>query len=43
MNVWPFPPPGGPVPLTPKQLREYAKQQRQQQQRERDNTEPAPF
>lgn len=30
MNSWPFPPPGGPIPWTPKQIRDYAKQQRQQ-------------
>lgn len=33
---WPFPPPTGPVPWTPKQIREYERQQREQQ-------EPAPF
>lgn len=27
---WPFPPPGGPVPWTPKQIKEYERQQRQQ-------------
>lgn len=30
MNTWPFPPPGGPVPWTPAQEREYQRQQRQQ-------------
>lgn len=25
---WPFPPPSGPTPWTKKQIREYAKQQR---------------
>ena len=27
---WPFPPPTGPVPWTPKQIREYAEKKRQQ-------------
>lgn len=36
MNSWPFPPPGGPVPWTPKQVKDYEQQRRQQQ-------EPAPF
>ena len=27
---WPFPPPTGPIPWTPKQIREYAEKQRQQ-------------
>jgi hypothetical protein len=36
MNTWPFPPPGGPVPWTAKQQREYQRQQR-------DQTEEAPF
>jgi len=31
MNVWPFPPPGGPVPWTKKQIEEYARQQREKQ------------
>ena len=30
MNTWPFPPPGGPVPWTPEQIKEYERQQRQQ-------------
>lgn len=30
MNVWPFPPPGGPIPWTAKQEREYQQQQRSQ-------------
>ena len=34
--TWPFPPPGGPVPWTPKQIREYQRQQR-------DKAEEAPF
>lgn len=28
--VWPFPPATGPVPWTPKQIKEYNQQQRQQ-------------
>lgn len=28
--TWPFPPPTGPVPWTKKQIKEYARQQRQQ-------------
>lgn len=28
---WPFPPPGGPVPWTPKQKRDYERKQREQQ------------
>jgi len=31
MNTWPFPPAGGPIPWTPKQIRDYANQQRQKQ------------
>jgi hypothetical protein len=27
--VWPFPPPGGPVPWTKKQIEEYARAQRE--------------
>ena len=27
---WPFPPPGGPVPWTPDQIKEYERQQREQ-------------
>jgi len=30
MTVWPFPPPTGPVPLTPAQERAYQRQQRDQ-------------
>ena len=30
MTVWPFPPPGGPIPWTPAQQREYQRQQREQ-------------
>jgi hypothetical protein len=33
---WPFPPPGGPVPWTAKQVAEYARQQR-------DKLPPSPF
>jgi len=29
MTVWPFPPPGGPVPWTRRQIAEYARQQRE--------------
>lgn len=36
MNNWPFPPATGAVPWTAKQIKEYAKQQRQQ-------TEDAPL
>ncbi len=28
--MWPFPPPTGPVPWTPKQQREYQRQQREE-------------
>jgi len=28
--TWPFPPPGGPTPWTPEQVREYERQQREQ-------------
>ena len=28
MMTWPFPPPGGPIPWTPKQIKEYEEQQR---------------
>ena len=35
MNTWPFPPITGPVPWTAKQVRDYERQQREQQ--------PAPF
>ena len=30
--MWPFPPATGPIPWTPKQIKEYAKQQREQQE-----------
>lgn len=30
MTTWPFPPPGGPIPWTPKQVKEYERQQRDQ-------------
>ena len=33
---WPFPPPGGPTPWTPKQVREH-------ERRARDAAEPAPW
>ena len=33
---WPFPPPGGPTPWTPEQVREH-------EQRARDAAEPAPW
>jgi hypothetical protein len=36
MNTWPFPPPGGPVPWTPAQIREYKRKQQEQ-------WEPAPW
>lgn len=29
MSNWPFPPPSGTIPWTPKQIRDYANQQRQ--------------
>lgn len=32
MNNWPFPPPTGPVPWTPAQIAEYARQQREKAQ-----------
>jgi hypothetical protein len=28
LNTWPFPPPTGPVPWTPKQIKEYNQRQR---------------
>ena len=34
--TWPFPPPGGPVPWTPAQEREY-------QRKQREETEDAPY
>jgi hypothetical protein len=39
MSNWPFPPPGGPVPWTPAQVREYKRKQQQEQEK----TNPAPF
>jgi hypothetical protein len=36
MNTWPFPPPGGPIPWTPEQVKRYALEQR-------DTLPPAPF
>lgn len=30
MKTWPFPPPGGPIPLTPKQEREYQRKRREE-------------
>jgi hypothetical protein len=33
---WPFPPPGGPTPWTPEQVREY-------ERRAREAAEPAPW
>jgi hypothetical protein len=38
--LWPFPPPGGPTPWTPGQVREY---QRQQEERAREGAPPAPW
>lgn len=29
---WPFPPPGGPIPWTPKQIKQYEREQRQKQE-----------
>jgi hypothetical protein len=37
---WPFPPPGGPTPWTPEQVREHARQQAEQA---RESAEPAPW
>jgi hypothetical protein len=34
--TWPFPPPGGPTPWTPEQVREY-------EQRQREQVPPAPW
>jgi hypothetical protein len=34
--IWPFPPPGGPVPLTPKELKEL-------ERKEREKLPEAPF
>lgn len=36
MTDWPFPPPGGPIPWTPKQIKEY-------EQKKLDETEDAPI
>jgi hypothetical protein len=36
MTVWPFPPPGGPVPWTRQQIAEYNRAQR-------EKLPPAPF
>ena len=36
MTSWPFPPPSGPIPWTPKQIANYKRQQREQE-------EPAPW
>lgn len=36
MNTWPFPPPGGPVPWTPEQIKEY-------ERKKKDDYEPAPY
>jgi hypothetical protein len=38
--LWPFPPPGGPTPWTPEQVRDY---QRQQEERAREAAPPAPW
>jgi hypothetical protein len=35
-STWPFPPPGGPVPWTAKQRKEY-------ERREREKLPPAPY
>jgi hypothetical protein len=40
---WPFPPPGGPVPWTRKQIQEHARQQRQRDEQDRAKLPPAPF
>jgi hypothetical protein len=39
-HPWPFPPPGGPTPWTPEQVRDY---QRQQEERAREAAPPAPW
>jgi hypothetical protein len=41
--MWPFPPPGGPVPWTRKQIQEHARQQRQRDEQYRAKLPPAPF
>jgi hypothetical protein len=38
--LWPFPPPAGPTPWTPEQVREYDRQQAQQA---RETAPPAPW
>jgi hypothetical protein len=38
--LWPFPPPGGPIPWTPEQVRDH---QRQQEKRAREAAPPAPW
>ncbi len=43
LNSWPFPPPGGPVPWTRKQIQEHARQQRQRDEQDRAKLPPAPF
>lgn len=40
---WPFPPPGGPVPWTPQQERQYQQDLKRRQQEERQNAPEAPF
>lgn len=40
MDNWPFPPPGGPIPWTAEQERQY---QREQAQKQRDQMEEAPW
>ena len=40
---WPFPPPGGPVPWTEKQKRDYERQQRQREKEDRNTLPEAPF
>jgi hypothetical protein len=38
--IWPFPPPEGPTPWTPEQVRDY---QRQQEEQTRQSAPPAPW
>lgn len=40
---WPFPPPGGPVPWTEKQKRDYERQRREQERQQREHLPEAPF
>lgn len=40
---WPFPPPGGPVPWTEKQKRDYERQQREREKEDRNKLPEAPF